>query len=140
MSNLICCIFIFLLFIKSSILFAGEDAVKNCANIDFQTQGEMNDCATDNYHQWDVKLNSIYKKALEKYKSEDKKLLIIAERRWIAYRDAECKFETADTEGGSVHGMVYVGCLAYYTEARIKDLEMQLNCEEGDMSCNTGNN
>ena len=54
---------------------------------------------------------------------KDKELLKTAERNWIAWRDSECAYETAGSEGGSIQPMEYSECLTRMTEARIKDLQ-----------------
>ena len=53
----------------------------------------------------------------------------------MSYRDKECQFETSATEGGSIHSMVLLLCKEDKTAARIQELEVQLNCEEGNFSC-----
>ena len=63
------------------------------------------------------------------------KLLQTAQRAWIAFRDAECTYSTADSEGGSIHPMEVSQCLTELTEARTKQLTSGSNCREGDASC-----
>ncbi len=50
--------------------------------------------------------------------------------------DDECDYETAGTIGGTIHSTMVTNCNATLVEARIKQLQAQLNCAEGDMSCN----
>jgi uncharacterized protein YecT (DUF1311 family) len=57
------------------------------------------------------------------------------EKLWIQFRDQECAFETLGTADGSIHPMVLLICKTRLTDQRIKDLDAQLNCEEGDLSC-----
>ena len=54
---------------------------------------------------------------------------------WIRFRDQECAFIGSSTIGGSIHGMIVAQCQTRLTLARVKDLETQLNCQEGDLSC-----
>jgi uncharacterized protein YecT (DUF1311 family) len=63
------------------------------------------------------------------------KELLQAQRARIAFRDAECDFSTADSQGGSIHPMLVSGCLQGLTEALAEQLGSYLECEEGDMSC-----
>ena len=58
-----------------------------------------------------------------------------AERVWREFRDRECAFETADTEAGTIHPMEVMICLEAMTRQRIRDLQRQLDCEEGDLTC-----
>ena len=51
------------------------------------------------------------------------------------FRDRECAFIGAPSAGGSIHGMIVAQCQARLTRVRVKDLEAQLNCQEGDLSC-----
>ena len=39
------------------------------------------------------------------------------------------------TTGGSIHSMMVAICLTRLSDQRTKDLEKQLNCPEGDLSC-----
>ncbi|MFM4877940.1 lysozyme inhibitor LprI family protein [Aeromonas caviae] len=45
-----------------------------------------------------------------------------AQRAWIAFRDAQCRYEAGVYEGGSMAPMVHSSCLTQLTEARTKDL------------------
>jgi len=66
---------------------------------------------------------------------ESRARLQAAEEAWIRFRDRECAFIGAPTAGGSIHGMIVAQCQARLTLVRVKDLETQLNCQEGDLSC-----
>jgi uncharacterized protein YecT (DUF1311 family) len=63
------------------------------------------------------------------------KLLIAAERAWVAFRDAECEFDAADSIGGTIYPMIYSGCLERLTKARIEQFDRYLRCEEGEVAC-----
>jgi uncharacterized protein YecT (DUF1311 family) len=63
------------------------------------------------------------------------KLLVIAQRAWMAFRDAECAFSTSGVSGGSAYGMIQAICLDRLTSKRIDDFKTYLRCEEGDMGC-----
>ena len=81
------------------------------------TQMEMNDCAAHDFDKADKRLNQAYKR-LEKTPE-----LIAAEKAWIAFRDAECKYQAQAVEGGSMQPMVYANCLQSLTENRIKQIQ-----------------
>ena len=66
---------------------------------------------------------------------KSRKLLQVAQRAWIAFRDAECAYTTAGSEGGSIHPMEVSQCLTDLTEQRTKQLTSSANCQEGDASC-----
>ena len=82
-----------------------------------ETQMEMNECAGIAYDKADRRLNQVYKR-LERTSE-----LVAAQRAWITFRDAECKYKASAYEGGSMQPMVYAGCLQSLTEDRIKQLE-----------------
>ena len=100
-------------------------------------QSTMNACADQSFKKADAELNTVYKK-LQSRKNDDAeaaKLLIAAERAWVAFRDAECEFDAADNLGGSIYPMIYSGCLERLTQARIDQLNRYLRCEEGEVAC-----
>jgi uncharacterized protein YecT (DUF1311 family) len=48
--------------------------------------------------------------------------LIVAERAWIAFRDAECNYKSAIAYGGSGEGYAFVACRYEQTKARVRTL------------------
>ena len=112
---------------------AGDPAV-NCK--DPGTTYEMNVCAGRDSTKADGELNALYKELFGKYDAANRTLLQAAERSWIKFRDDECAYETALTIGGTIHSTMVTNCETELTRDRIKRLKAQLQCEEGDMSCN----
>lgn len=102
-----------------------------------QTQLDMNACATRAAEAADAELNGLYRQMRERLRRDDHAatLLVAAQRGWIAYRDAECDFASTGVAGGSIHPMIYAGCVEDITRARIADFQRYLACEEGDLSC-----
>jgi len=86
-----------------------------------QTQSEMNLCADADFQKADSQLTAVY----AKFKPVPPKLRV-AERAWIAYRDAECDFQGDASAGGSMQPMIISGCMATLTEERIKTLRSDL--------------
>lgn len=99
-------------------------------------QMTLNRCAVRRYQAIDAKLNEVYRTMIKKYDARNRALLLASEKAWLAYRDAECTFETAPVEGGSFHTLVYYECLSGMTTRRVNELNEQLNCQEGNLSCN----
>lgn len=99
------------------------------------SQTDLNLCAGENFKQADADLNAVYVKLLKKISAAGQSKLREAQKSWIAYRDAQCAFETLGTIGGSIHSMVVAQCLTDVTEQQTKRLQHQLTCEEGDVSC-----
>jgi uncharacterized protein YecT (DUF1311 family) len=104
---------------------------------DAKDQAALNECADAAFKKSDKKLNELYKQIEARLKddADAKKLLIQAQRDWVKFRDAECNFQTAEAAGGSMMPMLVAQCMDGLAQARAKDFEGYLNCEEGDMSC-----
>lgn len=119
-----------LLGLMGSTAFAQNE---DCANA--STQMELNSCADRSFRAADAELNRTYRALEQRVTTPGAAKLKAAQRAWIAYRDAQCTFESAGTEGGSIHPMIVSGCLETLTRAQTERLAGQLNCEEGDTSC-----
>ena len=117
------------------LIFVDPAAADKCA--DAQDQATMNQCADNAYKASDAKLNKVYKQITGRLKDDHDtaKLLVTAQKAWIAFRDAECGFASAGVAGRSIQPMVRAQCLDSVTQDRIKSLNTYLNCEEGAMSC-----
>jgi uncharacterized protein YecT (DUF1311 family) len=62
-------------------------------------------------------------------------LLVLSQRTWVGWRDAECDFAASPAAGGGIQVVVRAQCLADLTDARISDFCRYLACDEGDPSC-----
>ncbi|OYQ23708.1 urease-associated protein [Pseudomonas mandelii] len=112
--------------------------VAHAADCDNATdQATMNQCAAQQNKAADKELNALYQQITQRLKSnpDSKKLLLGAQRSWIAFRDAECKFASAGVEGGSVYPLIYSNCVTELTKARVETFKNYLKCQEGDMGC-----
>ena len=105
------------------------------APIHAQSQMELNQQAGAALQDADRQLNAVYTKLRTRLSPESRARLQSAEEAWIRFRDQECAFIGSPTIGGSIHGMIVAQCQARLTLVRAKDLETQLNCQEGDLSC-----
>jgi Uncharacterized protein conserved in bacteria len=120
--------------ITSVFLFATIQAyATDCSNA--QTQSEMNQCASADYKKSDNELNMTYQQVLKLTSGEQRNLLQSAQKEWIRFRDADCKFQTFKSSDGSVNPLNTALCLQSKTEQRTKELKSMLNCPEGDVSC-----
>ena len=99
------------------------------------TQMAMNICADRDYQAADRKLNETYRALMAMLDGGQRQKLISAERAWIGFRDAHCRSETAESEGGSIHPMEYSSCLTDMTKARIKELQASLACQKHGEKC-----
>ena len=95
----------------------------------------MNACMGSSLDKADNELNQVYKALMAKVSDDGKKQLRDAERAWLNYRDKQCAFDTAGTNGGSIHDSMVANCQERITLAHIAELKAQLNCQEGDVSC-----
>lgn len=111
----------------------GSAIAKDCGGLNNQT--EMNLCEGDNFEQADSQLNAVYARLMKKIGAAGQSKLREAQKSWIAYRDAQCAFETLGAIDGSIHGMVSAQCLTDLTRQQTKRLQHQASCEEGDVSC-----
>ncbi|MGF6173936.1 lysozyme inhibitor LprI family protein [Ensifer sp. 4252] len=107
----------------------------DCANA--SDQATLNECADKALKASDTELNTLYKQIEARLKDDqDKtKLLVSAQKAWIAFRDTECDFSAAGVAGGSVYPMIVLQCRDGLTQNRVKDFKSYLSCEEGDLSC-----
>ncbi|MHC8387462.1 lysozyme inhibitor LprI family protein [Pseudomonas sp. MDT2-39-1] len=117
------------------LLFTTVVHADDCDNA--TNQATMNQCAAQQHKAADKELNALYQQITNRLKSnpDSKKLLLGAQRSWIAFRDAECKFSASAVEGGSVYPLIYSNCVTELTKARVETFKNYLKCQEGDMGC-----
>lgn len=108
---------------------------RDCA--DAATQSDMTACYGDAFKAADKALNATYARIGQRLRDDPdtKKLLVTAERAWVAFRDAECAFSASGAEGGTIFPMTVSICMTELTKARTAQLATFLTCEEGDVSC-----
>ncbi|MNB92784.1 hypothetical protein D3C75_398950 [compost metagenome] len=124
-----------LLLALTPLLFTSMAVAVDCDNA--SNQATMNQCAAQQNAAADKELNALYQQITSRFKGnpDNKKLLVGAQRAWVAFRDAECKFSTSGVEGGSVYPLIYSNCVTELTRARVQTFKNYLKCQEGDMSC-----
>ena len=117
------------------LLLSAAVQADDCANA--STQSAMNECAAKQYKQADSQLNALYKQINSRLQDnpDSKKLLVGAQRGWIGFRDAECKFASSAVTGGSVYPLIYSNCVTELTKARVETFKTYLKCQEGDLGC-----
>ncbi|AZO91301.1 urease-associated protein [Stutzerimonas stutzeri] len=124
-----------LLLALTPLLFTSMAVAVDCDNA--SDQATMNQCAAQQNAAADKELNALYQQITSRFKGnpDNKKLLVGAQRAWVAFRDAECKFSASGVEGGSVYSLIYSNCTTELTKARVQTFKNYLKCQEGDMSC-----
>ncbi|ANB34347.1 uncharacterized protein YecT (DUF1311 family) [Rhodovulum sulfidophilum] len=91
------------------------------------TQLEINDCAASAYRDADAQLNAVWPAARAAAAASGADgLLLDAQRKWIAFRDAACAAEAAQYRGGSIQPLVHADCLRRLTDRRTADLRALL--------------
>lgn len=98
---------------------------------------QAEDAIAAQYGQLDAILNAKYQALLLKLRGEPRENLVIAQRAWLKFRDAECKYQLSFPHRPSESGDFRHQCLIGLTKARIAQLENQLQCQgvEGDVGC-----
>jgi uncharacterized protein YecT (DUF1311 family) len=125
--------------IMASAIFLGGISIahsqQNCG--DKTNQTDMNICAGQAYSKADRELNSTYRQIEGRLKDDQgtRKLLVAAQKAWIAFRDAECNFSSSTVQGGTAYPFVSNSCLYDKTQSRIQELKVYLACTDGDMDC-----
>jgi uncharacterized protein YecT (DUF1311 family) len=82
----------------------------------------MLDCMGAETKRQDARLNQAYKDVMARLSPERKKQLQEAQRAWIKYRNANCRFY-ADPDGGSIAMVNSNDCFMSATASRAKELE-----------------
>ncbi|QRN55773.1 DUF1311 domain-containing protein [Dyella caseinilytica] len=104
-----------------------------------QSQGAMNECASNSYGAADKELNQVYQQVLRKYAKDTVFVakLKAAQKAWLTFRDAElaARFPDSDiTNYGSVYPMCVNNELEAMTRKRTEELRAWLKgTEEGDV-------
>lgn len=93
--------------------FKIEHTISERMSTAYRTQ-EMNAIVSDGTTEYDKLLNKYYNRLLTKLNSEDKKILISAQRAWLSFRDAELKLigvisKTEYSGGGTIQSNINVG-------------------------------
>ncbi|MDH0749709.1 lysozyme inhibitor LprI family protein [Pseudomonas sp. GD03842] len=96
------------------------------------TQAAMNQCAGQEYATLDAELNRQYKTQMAELKSpEKKKALQDAQKKWIAFRDADCQYQVGKRENsGSMWPLAQAQCLAAHTKIRVEQLNAYVACRQ----------
>lgn len=98
-----------------------------------QNQSQLTACAADALKRQDQELNRLYQQMQDRLKgnADTRRLLTDSQRKWIAFRNAECAFTTVRTAGGSINAMNTNNCLAELTRNRVTELQNHLACGKG---------
>lgn len=100
-------------------------------------QRSLDECAGQQFAAADKQLNDDFREIQKRLGegADSRKKFIEAQRAWIAFRDAECAFQTSGVAEGSLYPMALAQCKTSLTTDRVKQFKAYLACEEGDLSC-----
>jgi Uncharacterized protein conserved in bacteria len=112
----------------------------DCKNA--QTQMEMTYCAEQDFADADEQLNAQYKITRQVMKDWDgdamdglgsaADALLVSQRAWLAFRDAQCAFHGYQARGGTMEPMLIYGCQAELTRQRTQQLKEQTDLMGGN--------
>ncbi len=99
--------------------------------------GAWADCVRKSSASSDETLNRVYRRVLSKLKGSTNatKLLVTAQRQWIAFRDAQCQLESLAADDGGVHPTAVAACADHFASQRTEYLFSLLTCKESDLTC-----
>lgn len=115
---------------------AQEDA--SCS--DAPNQMEAGTCAANKLDKANAELNHVYGVLRSKLDANGQHNLLGAQRAWMTFRDQECNLRTGfdpknPDASGTIGPMLVSECLADLTRQRSKELQIQVKCPGGDLSC-----
>jgi len=106
-------------------------------------QMDMNACAAIDFERADAELNAAWREVIAGAREADREIdrdhdrrpaseakLREAQRAWIVFRDAHCTYDSYESRGGSMEPMLYHGCRAALTRARIRQLTGAAEAEQ----------
>lgn len=99
---------------------SGVETENPCATA--KTPEELNRCAQADYDAADAALNDIYQEVLEQLSPAMQEKLKIAQRAWLAFRDANCACQAFEVQGEDIYPAVSYGCLAQMTRQRSQEI------------------
>jgi len=62
-------------------------------------------------------------------------MLSRSQKAWLEYQSTYCSFIVSANEGGSIVRLTGSRCYADIAKSRLRELEYQVNCQEGDVGC-----
>jgi len=83
---------------------------------------EMLDCISAEHERQDARLNDNYKRLMSKLSPKRKEELLEAQRAWVKFRDANCRFYY-DPQGGSAAHLAGTDCMLQATADRATELK-----------------
>lgn len=99
-----------------------SQSYNSCMDKSGGVTADMRDCMGQEYKRQDARLNKAYRNLASQLSAGRKAQLLAAQRLWIQYRDANCKFYL-DSDGGTMALINADSCGLDMTARRAKELE-----------------
>ena len=120
------------LLIPLRLLAAQADAPDCIAPI---TQTAMSRCAYEDFLAANGAQAAVLQGLAQGLAAPDRQRLRAAQKAWIAWRTAQCAFETGGSSGGTAREMARWSCTAMLTRDHTVALAKLANCREGNIAC-----
>ena len=130
------CLFVPLVLLIPLQLLATQTDAPDCAAP--TTQVDMNRCAYEDFLVANGAQAAVLKRLTQALTMPGRQRLRTAQKAWIAWRTAQCEFESSGSSGGSAHELARWSCTARLTRERTAALETLATCPEGDIACPGG--
>ena len=98
-------------------------------------QADMNRCAYDDFLAANGAQAAVLKGLSQGLAVPDRHRLRTAQKAWIAWRTAQCEFESGGSSSGSAREMARWRCTARLARERTVALDKLARCPEGDTTC-----
>ena len=98
-------------------------------------QADMSRCAYEDFLAANGAQAAVLKSLTQGLAVPDRQRLRTAQKAWIAWRTAECEFETGGSSGASARELARWSCTAKLTRERSVALDKLASCPEGDIAC-----
>ena len=98
-------------------------------------QADMNRCAYEDFLAANGAQAAVLKDLTQGLAVPDRQRLRTAQKAWIAWRTAQCEFESGGSSGGSARELARWSCTAKLTRERTVALDKLAHCPEGNIAC-----
>ena len=98
-------------------------------------QADMNRCAYEDFLAANGAQAAVLTGFTQGLAVPDRQRLRTAQKAWIAWRTAQCEFESGGSSGGSARELARWSCTAKLTRERTVALDKLAHCPEGNIAC-----
>ena len=106
----------------AAVASAQSTATKSRGCAEASTQAALTECYTRRARAADSAVKQAYSRVLAGNNAKRGALLRSSQRAWLAYRDAYCRYDASQYEGGSLYATEFGACLVELSDARTEEL------------------